>query len=51
LRVTRALTTPAAAAGIALPRERASDLDAKPPWVIFDALPGMPVRLSGVAGQ
>jgi aminoglycoside phosphotransferase (APT) family kinase protein len=43
LRVTRALQVPAARADIALPRERASDLDAEPPWVVFDALPGMPV--------
>lgn len=50
LRVTRALATPAAAAGIALPRERASDLDAEPPWVIFDALPGMPLPDLGEAG-
>jgi hypothetical protein len=26
---------------IAMPRGRASDLEADPPWVIFDALPGM----------
>jgi aminoglycoside phosphotransferase (APT) family kinase protein len=43
LRVMRALWTPAAEAGIAIPRIRESDLDADPAWVIFDVLPGVPV--------
>jgi len=43
LRVMRALRAPAAAAGIAIPRIRQSDLDADPAWVVFDALPGAPV--------
>src|SRR5215213_9428178 len=50
LRVTRALVHPAAAAAIALPRERAADLDAEPPWVIFDALPGEPLTALGETG-
>jgi aminoglycoside phosphotransferase len=43
LRVMQALWAPAAEAGIAIPRVRESDLDADPPWVMFDALPGVPV--------
>jgi hypothetical protein len=39
LRVMRALWTPAAEAGIAIPRIREFDLDTDPAWVIFDALP------------
>jgi aminoglycoside phosphotransferase (APT) family kinase protein len=50
LRITRALQAPAAAAGIALARELASDLDAEPSWVIFEALPGVPVPDLGAAG-
>jgi dihydrofolate reductase len=50
LRVTPMLATPAAEAGIALPHERASDLDAEPPWVIFNALPGVPVPDLSEAG-
>jgi aminoglycoside phosphotransferase len=40
LRVKRALWSPAAEAGIAIPRIREFDLDADPAWVNFDALPG-----------
>jgi hypothetical protein len=50
LRVMRALWRPAAEAGIAIPRIREFDLDADPAWVIFDALPGVPVREAGDAG-
>ena len=50
LQVTRALQAPAAAAGIALARELASDLDAQPSWVIFAALPGVPIPDLGAAG-
>ena len=49
LRVMRALWRPAAEAGIAIPRVRESDLDADPAWVIFDALPGVPVPEAGDA--
>jgi aminoglycoside phosphotransferase (APT) family kinase protein len=50
LRVMRALWTPAAEAGIAIPRVREFDLAADPAWVIFDALPGVPVPEAGDAG-
>jgi aminoglycoside phosphotransferase (APT) family kinase protein len=50
LRVMRALWTRAAEAGIAIPRIRESDLGADPAWVIFDALPGVPVPEAGDAG-
>lgn len=49
LRVMRALREPAAEAGIAIPRVRESDLDADPAWVVFDALPGVPVPEAGDA--
>jgi aminoglycoside phosphotransferase (APT) family kinase protein len=51
LRVMDALREPAAAAGIAIPRVRESNLDADPAWVVFEALPGAAVpdavRLDG----
>jgi hypothetical protein len=47
LRVMRALWTPAAEAGITIPRIRESDLDANPPWVIYDALPGIAIPEAG----
>lgn len=50
LRMMEALWTPAAAAGIAIPRVRESNLRADPAWVIFDALPGVPVPDAGDAG-
>jgi aminoglycoside phosphotransferase (APT) family kinase protein len=50
LRVMRALWRPAAEAGIAIPRVREADLDADPAWVVFDALPGVPVPEAGDAG-
>jgi aminoglycoside phosphotransferase (APT) family kinase protein len=46
----RALWTPAAEAGIAIPRILELDLDADPAWVVFDALPGVPVLEAGEAG-
>jgi aminoglycoside phosphotransferase (APT) family kinase protein len=49
LRVMRALWRPAAEAGIAIPRIREVDLEADPAWVIFDALPGVPVPQAGDA--
>jgi aminoglycoside phosphotransferase (APT) family kinase protein len=50
LRVMRALRASAAAAGIAVPRIRESGLDGDPAWVLFDALPGIPVPEAGDAG-
>ena len=47
LRVMRALAAPAFEAGIAIPRIREADLDADPPWVMFEALPGVPVPEAG----
>jgi aminoglycoside phosphotransferase (APT) family kinase protein len=49
LRVMRALWEPAAEAGIVIPRARESDLDAEPSWVVFDALPGVPIPEAGDA--
>ncbi|MBV8941009.1 MAG: aminoglycoside phosphotransferase family protein [Solirubrobacterales bacterium] len=43
LEVMGALRNSAAAAGIAISKVRAFDLDAHPAWIIFDALPGVPV--------
>ena len=43
LEVTRALRDSAAAVGISVSRVRAFDLEANPAWIIFDALPGVPV--------
>jgi aminoglycoside phosphotransferase len=47
LRVMQGLWGPAREAGIAVPRVREADLDASPPWVVFDALPGEPVPAGG----
>jgi aminoglycoside phosphotransferase (APT) family kinase protein len=47
LRVMRGLWRPAADAGIAIPLIRDADLDSDPPWVVFDALPGIPVPEAG----
>ena len=41
LRVMRGLRTPAAQAGIPLPRVRDYNLDGDPAWVIYDAVPGL----------
>jgi aminoglycoside phosphotransferase (APT) family kinase protein len=49
LRVMGTLWAPADAAGIAIPRVRASDLEADPAWVMFDLLPGDPVPAAGDA--
>ncbi len=43
LEVMGALRDPAAAVGIAISKVRAFDLEADPPWIIFDALPGVPI--------
>lgn len=50
LRVMRGLRTPAAQAGIPLPRVRDYNLDGDPAWVIYDVLPGVPVPEAGQAG-
>jgi aminoglycoside phosphotransferase (APT) family kinase protein len=50
LRIMRGLSELAAAAGIPIPRVRAADLDAHPPWVVFAALPGTPVPEPGEFG-
>jgi aminoglycoside phosphotransferase (APT) family kinase protein len=50
LRVMGALRTRAADAGIVIPQIREFDLDADPPWVIFELLPGVPVPDAGDAG-
>ncbi|RJO79276.1 aminoglycoside phosphotransferase family protein [Nocardia panacis] len=42
-RVMLALREPAALRGIVVPRIRHFDLDADPAWIVFDALPGLPV--------
>jgi aminoglycoside phosphotransferase (APT) family kinase protein len=43
LEVMGALRNSAAAAGIAIAKVRTFDLDADPAWIIFDALPGVPI--------
>jgi aminoglycoside phosphotransferase (APT) family kinase protein len=43
----RALAEPAAAASIPIPRVREAGLDADPPWIVFEALPGVPVPEAG----
>ena len=48
VRVMRGLHEPAAASGIAIPRVRRADLDADPPWVAFEALPGEPIPAIGL---
>ena len=50
LQVMATLRAPAAEAGIAIPRIREAGLDGDPAWVIFDALPGIPVPEAGDAG-
>jgi aminoglycoside phosphotransferase (APT) family kinase protein len=50
LRVMRVLSQPSAAADIPIPRVRAADIDGEPPWLIFDALPGIPVPEPGEFG-
>lgn len=48
VRVMQGLHEPSARAGIAIPRVRAADLEADPPWVAFEALPGEPVAALGL---
>jgi aminoglycoside phosphotransferase (APT) family kinase protein len=49
LRVMQALRAPAAQSGIVIPAIRQFDLDADPPWAIFEPLPGLPVPEAGDA--
>jgi aminoglycoside phosphotransferase (APT) family kinase protein len=48
VRAMQGLHGPAATSGIAIPRVREADLDADPPWVAFDALPGEPIPAVGL---
>ena len=48
VRVMQALHGPAATSGIAIPHVRDVNLDADPPWVVFDALPGDPIPAVGL---
>ncbi|WP_024800048.1 phosphotransferase family protein [Nocardia sp. BMG51109] len=50
VRVMDALRESAADKGIAIPVLRRSDLDADPPWAVFEALPGVPVPDSPETG-
>ncbi|WP_405160222.1 aminoglycoside phosphotransferase family protein [Nocardia sp. NBC_01499] len=50
LRVMHTLLEPAAKRGIAIPRIRRFDLDADPAWIVFDALPGVPIPASAEIG-
>lgn len=50
LQVMHALRAPAAEAGIAIPRILQSGLDRDPAWMVFEALPGIPVPEAGEAG-
>ncbi|PXX65217.1 aminoglycoside phosphotransferase (APT) family kinase protein [Nocardia tenerifensis] len=50
LRTMHTLLEPAAKRGIAIPRIRRFDLDADPAWIVFDALPGVPVAASAETG-
>jgi aminoglycoside phosphotransferase (APT) family kinase protein len=46
VQVMDALREPAADKQIVIPRIRAQGLDANPPWIVFDRLPGVPVSNS-----
>jgi aminoglycoside phosphotransferase (APT) family kinase protein len=48
MRAMEGLHDPAARSGIAIPRVREADLEADPPWVAFDALPGEPIPAIGL---
>ncbi len=50
VRIMDALRKPAADKGITIPGVRKSDLDADPPWIVFEALPGVPVPDSPETG-
>ncbi|MBF6174408.1 phosphotransferase family protein [Nocardia blacklockiae] len=50
VRIMDALREPAADKGIPIPAVRQSDLDADPPWAVFEALPGVPVPDSPETG-
>lgn len=48
VRTMQGLYAPAATSGISIPRVREAVLDADPPWVAFDALPGEPIPAVGL---
>jgi len=50
LQVIGALQEPAGRVGVPLAGVRQFDLDAEPAWIIYDALPGVPVAAAGEAG-
>ncbi|MBF6330918.1 phosphotransferase family protein [Nocardia transvalensis] len=50
VRVLQALREPAAHKRIPIPQIRRFDLDADPPWIVFEALPGVPVPASTEVG-
>ncbi|WP_433577134.1 phosphotransferase family protein [Nocardia brasiliensis] len=50
LRIMHTLLEPAAKRGITIPRIRRFDLDADPAWIVFDALPGVPIPASAAIG-
>jgi aminoglycoside phosphotransferase (APT) family kinase protein len=50
LQVMQGLRPAASDAGVVIPEVRAYDLSAEPPWIIFDALPGVPVPAAGETG-
>ena len=50
VRVMDALLQPAAESAITIPQVRAADLAAEPPWIIFDAIPGIPVPAADEVG-
>ncbi|WP_378734474.1 aminoglycoside phosphotransferase family protein [Nocardia brasiliensis] len=50
LRIMHTLLEPAAKRGITIPRIRRFDLDADPAWIVFDALPGVPIPASDEIG-
>jgi aminoglycoside phosphotransferase (APT) family kinase protein len=50
LRLMQALHEPAARANISIPTAQKANLEAEPPWALFDPLPGVPVPEAGVVG-
>jgi hypothetical protein len=50
LRMMRTLREPAEKVGIPIPHICESNLDADPAWVLFDALPGVPIPEAGEVG-
>jgi hypothetical protein len=49
LQVMQRLRIPAAQLNIAIPRIRQFDLNADPPWAVFELLPGIPIPKAGDA--